>query len=155
MGTLQKEIQQQRPFRSPSQEAAIGLMRTTDRIRRTFSAVVEPFGITLQQYNVLRILRGAGDDALPTLELARRMIEATPGITRLLDRLETKGLVSRARCPQDRRQVLCRIAPAGLALLARLDEPMNHADEAALAGLGRADQERLIELLDRLRAGIP
>ena len=155
MGTLQDEIKQSRPFRSPSQEVAIGLMRTADRVRRTFASVIEPFGITLQQYNVLRILRGAGDDPLPTLELARRMIEETPGITRLLDRLESKTLVSRTRCPRDRRQVLCSITQTGLELLARLDTPMDQADEAALSGLEVAEQRRLIALLDRVRAGLP
>src|SRR5215470_7514740 len=106
-------------------------MRTADLVRRHATALIEPQGITLQQYNVLRILRGAGADGLPTLEVADRMIEQTPGVTRLLDRLEAKQLVRRQRCPKDRRQHLCWITPKGLALLRKLDAPgLKTADDA-------------------------
>src|SRR6185295_1524706 len=108
---LQREIRQTRPFRSRSQEAMLALLRTADQVHRSFARVVEPHGITLQQYNVLRILRGAGDAGLPTLEIGARMIERSPGVTRLIDRLEAKGWVRRERCPHDRRQVLCWITP--------------------------------------------
>jgi len=76
------------------------------------------------------------------------MIEQAPGITRLIDRLETKGLVRRVRSETDRRQVWCRITPAGERLLARLDEPVEHFDRSAVRGLSPADQERLTALLD-------
>ena len=125
---LQNEIKQSRPFRTAGQEAFLGLLKTVDLLRRKASAQTEPEGITLQQYNVLRILRGAGPGGLPTLEIATRMIEQAPGITRLLDRLETKRLVSRERCPEDRRQVTCRITEKGLALLSRMDEAVNATD---------------------------
>ncbi len=78
-------------------------MRTADLARRRITTVIEPHGLTPQQFNVLRILRGAGPDGLPTLEVANRMIEQAPGITRLLDRLEAKELIKRHRCPKDRR----------------------------------------------------
>jgi DNA-binding MarR family transcriptional regulator len=149
---IQREIKQKRPFASPTQEALIALLRTTDLVRRDLARTVEPHGITLQQYNVLRILRGAGEP-LPTLEIAERMIEQTPGITRLLDRLEAKQLVARARCPQDRRQVLCRIAPRGLRLLEALDAPVRRADVAALGMLPAHDLQALVGLLDRVRKG--
>src|SRR5215510_3147270 len=97
---IQAEIRQGKPFHSRTQEGLIALMRTVDLLRRAVTEVVEPHGLTLQQYNVLRILRGAQAD-LPTLEIAERMIEQAPGITRLLDRLEAKGLVARARCAED------------------------------------------------------
>ncbi len=148
---LQAEIQQRRPFRSARQEAAIGVLRTADRVRRVFARVVEPHGITGQQYNVLRILRGAGPGGLPTLAIAERMIERTPGITRLLDRLDAKGLVKRERCASDRRQVLCEIAPAGLALLVKLDGPVARAEDGALRRLTGADLRTLIRLLDAIR----
>ncbi len=154
MGTLQEEIKQSRPFRSAGQEASVALLRTADLVRRSFALVVEPYGITLQQYNVLRILRGAGEEALPTLELARRMVEQTPGITRLLDRLEAKSLVSRARCPHDRRQVLCRILPAGRDLLAQLDEVIDRTEDAAVSALDDGEQSRLIALLERVRSSV-
>lgn len=150
---IQGEIKQRRPFRSPSQEGVVGLLRTADLVRRQLAKRVEPHGITFQQFNVLRILRGAGREGLPTLEIAGRMIEQAPGITRLLDRLEAKRLVRRERCPHDRRQVLCYIAAAGLHLLEKLDGALAGADEACLAMLGPKQVERLIGLLDSVRAG--
>src|SRR5438067_12213601 len=99
-------------------------MRTADVIRRFIGTVIEPHGITSQQYNVLRILRGAGLEGLPTLEIAERMIEQAPGITRLLDRLEAKKLVRRERPSDNRRQVLCYVTKAGLDLVRELDAPI-------------------------------
>lgn len=133
---------------------AVSLMRTADLIRRAISVVIDGSGITVQQYNVLRILRGAGAAGLPTLEIAERMIEQTPGITRLLDRLEAKRLVRRERCPRDRRQVTCRISEEGLALLAGLDRPVADAEQVALSGLTPRQLEQLIALLDRTRNGL-
>lgn len=149
---LARELRQTRPFRSIGQEALVSLLRTVDLVRREFAAVLEPHGITPQQYNVLRILRGAGELGLPTLEIAHRMVEQTPGITRLLDRLEEKHFVARERCRQDRRQVLCTISPVGLELLAALDEPVLRADQEVLAGLTLEEQETLVHLLERIRA---
>jgi DNA-binding MarR family transcriptional regulator len=153
VGTIEREIRQRRPFPSKAQEGAVALLRTADLLRRALAGVVEPRGITPQQYNVLRILRGAGAEGLPTLEIGARMIEQAPGVTRLLDRLEEKGLVRRARCPRDRRRVLCRIAPSGLRLLASLDQPMNEATESFLRPLGGEHTRRLIRLLDVVRTG--
>jgi DNA-binding MarR family transcriptional regulator len=152
MGELQREIRQRRPFQSPAHEAILALMHTADLVRRQFAALVEPHGITTQQYNVLRILRGAGTDGLPTLEVAGRMIEQTPGITRLMDRLEAKELVRRQRCPEDRRQHLCWITPKGLALLAKLDAPTQRAHEDSMKNLRTKDREAFIRLLDAVRA---
>ncbi len=150
---LQQEIRQRRPFASVRQEAFIGLLRTADVLRRLVSAVVAPRGLTAQQYNVLRILRGAGPEGLPTLEIADRMIEQAPGITRLLDRLEAKAWASRKRCPEDRRQVLCTITGEGLKLLASLDVPVRRLDRQALGMLRLPDVETMIRSLDRVRAG--
>ncbi len=148
---LQREIKQARPFHSTAQEATLGMLRTVDVLRRRMSALIEPAGITIQQYNVLRILRGSGAEGLPTLEIATRMIEQAPGITRLLDRLEAKKLVHRERCPTDRRQVTCRITAAGLSLLAQLDEAVTGADESLLGALSRAEQRELVRMLDKVR----
>lgn len=149
-----REIRQTRPFRTRAQECLVGLLRTADRVRRELTRVVEPHGVTLQQYNVLRILRGAGEAGLPTLEVGERMIEHAPGITRLLERLDAKGLVTRERGPRDRRQVFVRITPRGLGLLAALDEAVNRADQRSMGGLPDEDVARLVGLLDRLRAGL-
>ena len=148
---LKDEIQQRRPFRSRGQEGLLSLLRTADLLKREIASVVEPHGLTLQQFNVLRILRGAGALGLPTLDIAERMVEQAPGITRLLDRLEKKVLVRRERCPQDRRQVLVAITPGGLRLLARLDRPVAEADDTLLARLGLRRTITLIRLLDAVR----
>jgi DNA-binding MarR family transcriptional regulator len=153
MSQLQREIRQGKPFRSRGQEVVVALLRTADLVRRTVGRALEPHDITLQQYNVLRILRGAGEQGLPTLEIAERMIEQAPGVTRLLDRLEVKGLVRRQRCAQDRRQVLCWLTPAGLELVERLDEPVDSADAEAVAMLTPEEQEKLLRMLDAIRSG--
>ena len=150
--TIARDIKQNKPFPSKSEEAAVTLLRTADVLRRVISTVIEPHGITSQQYNVLRILRGAGERGLPTLEIAERMIESTPGITRLIDRLETKKLVSRERCLTDRRQVFCRITASGLSLLSALDVPVIEAADNALGVLKKTELASLIDLLDRTRA---
>ena len=139
-------------FRSREQQAAIGLLRTADVIKRHFAEVIERHGITLQQYNVLRILRGAGPDGLPTLTIGERMMEQTPGVTRLIDRLEKKELVSRVPCPRDRRRVYCVITAQGRGLLDALDEPVSRADAQAVSTLDQNDIDSLIGLLDRVRA---
>jgi DNA-binding MarR family transcriptional regulator len=149
---VQQEIRQRRPFPSVAQEAVVALMRTTDLVRRQIAAFLEPHGITPQQFNVLRILRGAGADGLPTLEVAGRMIEQTPGVTRLLDRLEAKELVRRQRCPKDRRQHLCWITPRGLAVLQKIDAVSLRAAEDTLKGLRPKERETFIRLLDAVRA---
>ena len=112
-GVIQRALQQRRPFRSTSQEAILGLLMVADGLKRDFGALTDPYGITQQQYNVLRILRGAGTDGLPTLSIADRMVERTPGITRLIDRLVAKGLVRRERSAEDRR-LLLRLRGAGV-----------------------------------------
>jgi DNA-binding MarR family transcriptional regulator len=148
---LEQELKQDRPFPSRTEEAVVGLFRTAEVVRRALGAVVEARGITLQQYNVLRILRGAGDAGLPTLDIADRMVEHAPGITRLLDRLEAKGMVRRKRCPEDRRQVLCWIEPAGERLLADLESPMRAVARRLMSGLGAGGLRTLIRLMDAVR----
>jgi DNA-binding MarR family transcriptional regulator len=152
MGSIRDEIRQSRPFASDADEAVVTLLATADRVRAALARVVEAHGITLQQYNVLRILRGAGLEGLPTLEIAARMIELSPGVTRLLDRLEARKLVRRVRCPQDRRQVLCHATWTGRRLLEGLDAPMTDAGRLTLASLDSSRAKELIRLLDAVRA---
>jgi DNA-binding MarR family transcriptional regulator len=153
VGILQ-EIKQSKPFPSKEQEATVALLRTADLVRRVVGAVIEPHGVTSQQYNVLRILRGARRKGLPTLEIANRMIEHTPGITRLLDRLEAKRLVERERSSNDRRCVYCRITPAGMSLLARLDRPVRTASDSAFRNVNKRELDQLVAALDRLRRAL-
>jgi DNA-binding MarR family transcriptional regulator len=152
VGTIRDEIRQTKPFRSAADEAVVTLLGTADRVRSTLSAATEAHDVTLQQYNVLRILRGAGTAGLPTLEIAARMIERSPGITRLLDRLEARGLVRRVRCPGDRRQVLCHATGKAMRLLSALERPLAGAIRHSLAPLDDARTSELVRLLDAVRA---
>ncbi len=148
--SIQDEIKQTRPFRSRSQEAFIALLRTANVLSREVETLCQTEGITHQQYNVLRILRGA-KAPLPTMEIAERLIEQTPGITRHVNNLESQGFIKREQWPGDRRQVLCQITPAGLRLLERLEAPMNTLDDSFAARLSPAQLDSLIETLDLLR----
>ncbi len=147
-------LQRTRPFRSPAQEAGLSIIRAADALRRRMAGVIEPHGITLQQYNVLRILRGAGPGGLPTLAVGERMIERMPGVTRLLDRLERDGLVRRTRSSEDRRRVYAEITPTGLALLARLDDPVARAEDAIFEPFDEAEIRALVGALDRVRGAL-
>ena len=146
-----KELKQKKPFSSLSQEAVVGLLRTADILRRGYYSVVERGNISPQQYNVLRILRGAGVKGLPTLEIADRLLEKSPGITRFVDQLESVGLLERQRNSLDRRQVFCVITKAGLQLINRMDAPVDAWDHGSLAMLARKELKVLIATLDRIR----
>jgi len=148
---IQREIRQTKPFSAPDEEAVVALLRTVDLIRGEGERTLAPHGITMQQYNVLRILRGSHPVPLPTLEIAERMIERAPGITRLLDRLEAAGLVGRKRCGEDRRIVHISITRAGLAMLEATDEPVRAIGRRRVGRLSRAELAKLLEMLDRLR----
>ena len=151
-GGIQQEIAQKRPFHSVKAEVVVSILRTAALIERHFSQVVAASGITVQQYNVLRILRGAGDEGLPTLVIRDRMIHEAPGITRLLDKLETAGLARRERSSPDRRQVHCHITPQGLEVLANLDVAMKEADDTAVGTLNDEEQRQLLKLLEGVRS---
>jgi DNA-binding MarR family transcriptional regulator len=147
------EIRQTRPFRSVGQEATVALLRTASVVYRGLERVVQPEGLSLAQYNALRIIRGAGASGIATLAIRERMIEEGTTITRLLDKLEDGGLIRRERSEPDRRQVICCVSPKGRQLLDGLDPRVNAADEAAVATLSPAQQESLVRLLDLVRRG--
>ena len=149
--TLAEEIKQTRPFRSRAQEATMALLRTSNQLRRRLDAIVAAEEITSQQYNVLRILRGA-KAPLPTMEIAERMIDQAPGITRHVNNLEERGLIRREPWAGDKRQVLCQITPAGLRVLERLDGPIDAFDDALASQLTPEQIDHLIEALDLLRS---
>ncbi len=136
-----------------AQRAVVAILRAADSVRRRMAEALDPHGITGQQYNVLRILRGAHPEPLPTLEIGERLMERNPGITRLLERLEQKRLVRRARGATDRRLVRCHITPEGLALLAELDGPIARANEQVFAGFDPAEVRAISGLLERLGEG--
>jgi DNA-binding MarR family transcriptional regulator len=150
-GRLQREIKQSRPFPCLEVEAAINLARTADALLRDLEPPLKAAGLSHTQYNVLRILRGAAPAGLACREIAGRMITRDPDITRLLDRLERRGLVERARETRDRRVVTTRIRPAGLRLLHRLDRPVLEVNRRRLKHLGPRRLRLLIALLDAAR----
>lgn len=149
--SLQHEIKQSRPFRNQRQELALAVLRTADHLRTEIGYALQPFGLTMQQYNVLRILRGAGDAGLPTLSIAERMIERTPGITRLLDRIEMQGWARRARCSKDRRVVYARITESGRALLDSIEGPLDNATRRSIPPFREEDVRQLLHLLSCMR----
>jgi DNA-binding MarR family transcriptional regulator len=150
--TLRDEIKQTRPFRSSAEEVVVSILRTAAVVQRHLTQVVEAHGITIQQYNVLRILRGAGEAGLPTLAIRDRMVEEAAGITRLLDKLETAGHVVRERSTPDRRQVLCHITPKGVGVVEALDKPMDTANQRSGSNLDDPERQQVIELLGAVRA---
>ena len=141
-----------RPGMPSSEEAAfLDLLRTTDKLSRGLVTILKLEDLSSTQYNVLRILRGA-PKGLPCGEIAKRMITRDPDITRLLDRLEKRGLISRSREARDRRTVMARITAAGLKLLARLDEPVQAAHRKQLGHLARGRLRLLTDLLREARS---
>jgi DNA-binding MarR family transcriptional regulator len=136
------------------EKAFVEMVRTVEELSRPVVAQLKQAALSRTQYNVLRILRGA-PDGLACGEIAIRMITRDPDITRLLDRLEARALISRCRENEDRRQVLTRIAPAGLALLARLDEPIRDTHRKLLGHLGSARLRELFDLLQACRRAEP
>jgi DNA-binding MarR family transcriptional regulator len=145
--SLRDEIKQRKPFGSLEQEALLSIERTAAVLGHAVAEALRPYGITPTQYNALRILRGAGEKGLCRHEVRDRLIAQVPDVTRLLDRLEEAGLISRARSTEDRRLVTTHITPAGLDLLDSLDEP---AADLHRKQLGHMTQEQLRTLTELL-----
>ena len=134
----------------PEEQVFLELCRTTDMLGRRLTALMKAEDLSGTQYNVLRILRGA-PEGLKCGEIGNRMITRDPDITRLLDRLETRGLISRCRENKDRRMVMATITPQGLELLARMDEPVREVHRNQLGHLGRERLGALTKLLQTAR----
>jgi DNA-binding MarR family transcriptional regulator len=153
--TIGREIHQTKPFGSLQQQVVLNLMRTTRAVEESWIQYLKRTeGISPSQFNILRILRGARPKAVKISEIAERMVNRDPDVTRLVDRLIKQGLVRRERDSEDRRVVLVEITPAGLVLLARLDKPVLEYLEAAMAGLKPQQLRTLDTLLNEVRAGI-
>lgn len=150
---LQLELKMTRPFASLAQEAHLGIARTAALLDHAVEELFRDERITPTQFNVLRILRGAGADGLCRAEIAERLIRRVPDVTRLIDRLEEGALVTREREGQDRRYVTTRITGEGLRLLDELDGRVNALHQQLLGHLGEGDLQRLIVLLDAVREG--
>jgi DNA-binding MarR family transcriptional regulator len=141
-----------RRFDSPQQEVYLNLWRTYDRLRMLEDQLFSQHDLTAQQYNALRLLRAEHPGTLPTLTLASRLVSHAPDITRLLDRLDERGLVVRQRMADNRRVVQVGITDAGLALLKQLDEPVRQCHQAQLGHLSAPQLRSLVELLRASRA---
>lgn len=150
-GKLGSEIKQSRPFASVEEEAILNIHRTADYLARRTEALLKTQSLSLTQYNVLRILRGAEPDGLPCREIAARLITRDPDTTRLLDRLEKRHLIERRRGTDDRRVVTTRITRDGLKLLKDLDEPVRRATRELIAHVGANKLQDLIETLEVIR----
>ncbi len=152
---LRKELKQTRPFKSPLEEAFLALQRTAAVLEHDLESRLKPSGITGTQYNVLRILRGAGTAGLCRSEIAERMVRRVPDVTRLLDRLEETGHIARARGGDDRRYVTTTITPAGLAALAVLDVEIEGFLDQHMNALTQDQLRTLVDLLSHLRRPTP
>ncbi|HYK01188.1 MAG TPA: MarR family transcriptional regulator [Thermoanaerobaculia bacterium] len=150
-GRLKREIKQKRPFSSVQEEVVLSIMRTADQVVVPMNEVLRAANLSPSQYNVLRILRGAGEDGLPCGEITERMVRRDPDLTRLLDRLETANLVSRTRDTKDRRIIRASITDEGLFLLDSLDEPVEASIRRTLAHMPVARLKALLELLEEVR----
>ncbi|HEX6087486.1 MAG TPA: MarR family transcriptional regulator [Thermoanaerobaculia bacterium] len=151
-GKLQAEIRQRKPFVSLEEETYLNLVRTADALTRELDLLLQPYGLTGTQYNVLRILRGAGADGLTCSGISERMLAFDPDVTRLLDRLEKVRLVQRIRSTTDRRVVMTNITEAGLELLRKLDEPLDSLLKQQFKGVGRERLRQLVADLEEIRS---
>ena len=150
-GRLAREIRQNKPFELLEEEAFLNLARTFEVLQQKVGEALKPHQLTPTQYNVLRILRGAGSEGVTCSQAGERMVNHDPDMTRLLDRLEARKLVERKRSSQDRRVVITRITKKGLTLTNSLDEPMKAMLKQQAGHVGREKLQQLIETLESLR----
>lgn len=146
-GTLQDELKQTKPFKDLEEEAYLSILRTAAMLDHSVAQALKPHGVTTTQYNVLRILRGAGAAGLCRNEVGERLVTAVPDVTRLLDRMEEMGLIVRKRGTEDRRFVTTTLTKKGIDLVNRLDARVGriHGEQ-----LGHVDKRRLKTLVDLL-----
>jgi DNA-binding MarR family transcriptional regulator len=151
LASLKREIAQGKPFSSTEEEAILNLLRTADFLERAIQHRTRVYGVTSTQYNVLRILRGAGAEGLTCSSIGERMITEEPDITRLLGRLRALKLIRQRRDKHDRRVVRTQISEAGLELLRKMDPEIQRAPKEMLAHLSSAETGELIRLLEKAR----
>lgn len=150
---LQKELKQNKPFRSLEEEVILNIARTAEYLGAMIAGVLKAGDLTMTQYNVLRILRGAAAEGLTCSEISERMVTKESDITRLLDRVESRGFIARERPANNRRVVIARITNEGLRVLAELDEPVDELNRSLVGQLGEKKQKTLNELLEAIRQG--
>lgn len=151
---LQKELKQNKPFKSLEEEVILNVARTAEYLATSLTAVLKQADLTITQYNVLRILRGAGSEGLSCGEISERMVTKESDVTRLLDRVEARGFISRERPANNRRIVVGRITDEGLLVLEELDAPVDELNRKLVGHLGQEKQEKLNEYLEAIRNDI-
>src|SRR5436305_7331578 len=154
-GKLAKEIGQNKPFQSREEEAFLNLGRTYESLQQRVAELLRGHQLTPTQYNMLRILRGAAPQGLTCSQATERMLSPDPDITRLLDRMEARGLISRDRTKEDRRVVITRITDRGLELTKQIDAPVHHLLKQCLGRVGQQRLKELIDVLEALREPLP
>jgi DNA-binding MarR family transcriptional regulator len=150
-GKILDELQQTKPFRHIEEELFLNIQRTADILLQEILDVLRPCGLSATQYNVLRILRGAGEAGVTCKEIGARLVTRDPDITRLLDRLEKRNLLTRARTREDRRFVSIRISDEGIDLLRQLDAPVEEKQVEMMRHMSREQLASAVALLERLR----
>jgi DNA-binding MarR family transcriptional regulator len=150
-GKLLTELQQTKPFELIEEEALLNIARTAEVIGQRTAEFMREYQLSPAQYNVLRILRGAGEAGATCSGIGERMVSHDPDITRLLDRLEGRGLIARERSRQDRRVVVTTISSEGLALLGSIDEPLRKFARDRMGKVSKVDLESLIGQLEQIR----
>jgi DNA-binding MarR family transcriptional regulator len=148
---LAAEIHQTKPFARPEEEALLNLVRTHELLSQRQTEFFKQFQLTPTQYNILRILRGAGKEGITCSRASERMVKADPDITRLFDRLEARKLIQRERSGRDRRVVISRITAEGLKLVDAIDKPLAELLKRDMGRIGRKKLAQLIEILESLR----
>jgi DNA-binding MarR family transcriptional regulator len=149
--SLQTEIKQSKPFPRPSSEAFLSILRTAAVLEHQLGEVLRPHGITTTQYNVLRILRGAGTQGLCGREVAERLVSKVPDVSRLLDRMDDMGVIQRERDSDDRRHITARISEKGLRLLDETSPALEAAEASRFTRLNPEQIRRLIDTLGDIR----
>jgi DNA-binding MarR family transcriptional regulator len=150
-GKILDELQQTKPFRHIEEELFLNIQRTADILLQEILDILRPCGLSATQYNVLRILRGAGEAGITCKDIGARLVTRDPDITRLLDRLERRNLLTRARTREDRRFVSIRISDEGLDLLRQLDGPVEEKQVEMMRHMPREQLASAVALLERLR----
>jgi len=151
---LQAELKQSKPFATREGEVILNIQRTAEMLLWKVTEFLKPYDLTPTQYNVLRILRGAGREGLICREIGERMVARDPDVTKLLDRLETRALIMRERDTKDRRIIITRITDDGLTLLKEIDRPVIEHSRTMLGHLSAKNLDALNELLEEAREGI-
>ncbi|GAA4473393.1 MarR family transcriptional regulator [Novipirellula rosea] len=150
---LSDELKKKHPFKSVEQEAMLSIMRTSDLLENRAARLLRNYQLTPSQYNAMRIMRGEGKP-MPCLEVADRMIQVAPAITRVVDQLVSRGLISKTQSSEDRRVFLVQLTVAGKALLRKIDAPIDRLHQTLLGHVSQRDLKSLIATLADARNGI-